>query len=380
MAFYGNVTSGADVAAMVEGTGRMFKRLGTALGGAPIQAVRLGGEKKPAVIIKAGSHASEIAGVHGALTLIDEGIDTEHEVWVIPCGDPFGFDGYRKALAHAAGAQVAIADDEECLAALDRFGRRFHEGEHFALFDVNGIVFCWADQARFDARALFYGQMDRLARRDPRLRAEIAGKRILYPNAVYYRGEGQGPYDHGALVSVVSPFGMVNNMNGFFDRTFAPEEVACVREFCREIRPGLAIDLHESCINTRIPQYLRDSDEDLGDHFLILPEVHGPGFEAVETPVAEAMLEGTRRAGHECFTRKHLEASWGYDETDYYPGYVRFLKRGACSFYKWALLYAQASIVVEPRMDRPCAERAQVHTAAVRAGIEKYAEITGARL
>ena len=307
MAFFSEITSGADVAAFVAGSGRQFRRLGTALGGAPIQAVRLGGDKKPAVVIKAGSHASEVAGVHAALTLIREGLDTQHEVWVIPCGDPFGFDGYRKALSHAAGEQVDIGNDDECLAALERFGRRFYEGEHFRLFDVNGIVFCWADQERLDARGLFYGEMDRLAQRDPRLTAEIADKRILYPNAVYYAGEGQWPYDHGALVSLVSPFGQVNNMNGFFDRCFAPEEVSCVRGFCEQIKPGLAIDLHESCINTRIPEALRNSGESLGDHFLILPQVHGPSFDQVETPVAEAMLEATRRAGHECFTREHLQ-------------------------------------------------------------------------
>ncbi len=377
MAFYREIRSAGDVSGFVEGCGREVERLGSALGGWPIEAVRLGGHKKPAVIIKAGSHASEIAGVHAALTLVEEGIDTDNEVWIIPCGDPFGFDGYRRALEHAAGRPVQLENDTECLAELERLGRRFYNEEHFALFDVNGIVFCWADQERFDARSLFYGRMDTLARQDPRLAGEIAGKRIFYPNAVYYGGEGQGPFDHGGLVSLVSPLGWVNNMNGFFDRCFAPPEIASVRAFCERLRPGLALDLHESCINTRIAASVIASGESIGDNFLILPPVHAPRFEEVETPVAEAMLEGTRQAGHECFSRSHLEASWGYDETEYFPGYVRRDSRGASSFFKWVVLFADASIVVEPRMDRPCADRVKIHTAAVRAGIARYTGLTG---
>jgi hypothetical protein len=217
--------------------------------------------------------------------------------------------------------------------------------------------------------------MDALVREDPCLRHEITGKRIFYPNAVYY-DEGQGSYDHGGLVSFVNPDGWVGGMNSFYDRYDAPGEVTCVREFVETVRPGLALDLHESCINARIPKELLDSGDKIGTHFLILPSVHGPTFEKVETPVAEAIVEATGRAGHECFTREHLEASWGYGETDYYHGYLRWNARGSSSFYKWVLRFAEASIVVEPRMDQPCETRVAVHTAAVRGALEKYSQLS----
>lgn len=377
MTYFADVTTGEDIARFVDGCGKPVKTLGTAKGGAPIQAVKLGGDRKPAVLIKGGSHATEIAGIHAALTLIEEGLETDNEVYVIPCGSPFDYGGYRRALAYAAREEVRIDSDEECLSELTRLGERFYDGEHFALFHVGEMVFAWADQRHFDARQLFYGRMDVLARSDSKLCWEISGKRIFYPNAVYHGGEGQGPYDHGGLVSLVSPLGWVNNINGFFDRTDAPEEVRCVAEFCDKLKPKLVIDLHESCINARIPEALTRSGEKLGDHFLILPPVHGPSFETVETPVAEAMLAATAEAGHDCFTQSQLEASWGYDETDFYHGYLRFLKRGASSFYRWVLLFAEVSIVVEPRMDMPCSERVDIHVAAVRAALDRYGELTG---
>lgn len=375
MPYYADVKSGQDVALFVEKCGRPSQQIGTARGGEPIHAVKLGGDRKPAVLIKAGSHATEIAGIHAALTLLEEGLETDREVYVIPCGAPFDYGGYGRALDLAAGEDLGVTSDGECLAALQRAGRLFHEAEHWALYHVGDMVFAWVDQEHFDARQLFYGRMDVLAQSDPRLRREISGKRVFYPNAVYYEGDGQGSYDHGGLVSLVSPLGWVNNMNGFFDRCDAPEEVRAVREFCLRLKPALVIDLHESCINARIPQSLSASGEKLGDHFLILPPVHGPSFETVETPVAEAMLEATRASGHECFTKSQLEAAWGYDDTDFYHGYVRFNKRGACSFYQWVLLFAEVSIVVEPRMDRPCADRVDIHTAAVRAALAEYSRL-----
>ena len=76
MSYFENITSGGDVAAFVEKSGRPVRRLGTAMGGAAIQAVRLGGDRKPGILIKGGSHATEIAGIHAALTLIEEGPKT----------------------------------------------------------------------------------------------------------------------------------------------------------------------------------------------------------------------------------------------------------------------------------------------------------------
>jgi len=372
--YFPEIVTGEDVARFVEKCGKPVKRLGTALGGAAIQAVKVGGRKKPAVVVKGGSHGTEIAGVHAALTFLAEDVDSAHEVYVIPCGSPFDFGGYTRALCHAADEEVDVRNDDECLSVLTRLGRRFYDGEHFALFHVGGMIFAWVDQTKLDARKLFYGQMDVLAQQDPRLCAEITGKRIFYPNAIYY-DDGYGPYDQGGLVSLVSRYGWVGNMNGFYDRYDAPEEVRCVREFCESIKPGLVLDLHESCINARIPEKLRTSGEELGNHFLILPSVHVPGSEETETPVAEAMVAGTLEAGHKCFTRSQLEAAWGYDETDYYHGYVRHRARSTNSFFQWVLLFAEASIVVEPRMDQPCAERVNIHTTAVRAALAKYGQI-----
>lgn len=374
MTYFRELTSPEDIVRLLKTFGKPVTTLATTEGGLPIQSVRLGGDTPPAVIVKAGSHASEVAGIHAALTLVEEGLDTPHEVHVIPCGSPFDFGGYRRALAHASGEEVEIHSDDECLALLSRLGRRFYEGEHFTLFHVGEMVFAWVDQEKLDARDLFYRQLDPLAHRDPHLRHELAGRRIFFPNALYY-DEGRGCYDHGGLASWATPGGQVTNLNRMYDRYDAPVEVRSAREFCERVKPGMVIDLHESCINTRIPDQLRTSGEELGSHFLILPPIHGPGFEAVESPVAEAMVEATQRVGWKCFTKEQLQAAWGYDSTEYFHGYLRYDNWPAMAFYQWAARFAKAAITVETRLDLPPETRVDIHTTLVRAALDRYAQL-----
>ena len=374
MSYFPEVRTGQDIAHFVTRHSTSSRTLATVDDQQPLVAVKIGGDRKPAIVIKAGTHASEIGGVHAALTLIDEGLDTSHEVYVIPCGSPFDFGGFNRALSFASGKPVDIKDDSECLAVLSKLGRKFHQGEHFALFRVGEIIFTYVDQEKFDPRTLHYRQFAKMSVADPKLREEFGGRRIFCPNSLYYK-EDYTCYDHAGLVNWVQWDGWVSSFNSFFDRINAPLEVRCVRELCESIKPALALDLHESCINARIPkEYLAGrsgSPKDLGSHFLILPPVHPPTYDAVETTVANALLNGATKAGFKFLSKEALVAAWGYPDTDYYEGYIRCHSREGGNFYQWMTQY-DASIVVETRLDQPVEMRARQQCAMVRAAVKEF--------
>ncbi len=70
--------------------------LGRAPDGSPLVSIETGGQKEPAIFISAGSHATEQAGVGAAVALIDE-LETDHRVYVLPCRDPVGLNGFAHA-------------------------------------------------------------------------------------------------------------------------------------------------------------------------------------------------------------------------------------------------------------------------------------------
>jgi hypothetical protein len=371
MSYYKELKTGCDIAAFVEKQASRVELLVETEGGNPIQVVELGGDREPAILLKAGNHASEIAGIHALLTLLVERFDSPFKVYVIPCGNPFDFGGYRYALKYASGEVLDIRTDSDCLEALQRLGHKVFEGEHFMLFRVGEIVFAYVDRKQLDPRSLFYGNLDELARKDFHLRFELSGRRIFFPNVIYYQ-EDYGSYDHAGLAAWTSRDGYVSNLNRLYDRYDVPVELSSIREFCERVRPAMVIDLHESCINTRIPQKLRESGEELGSHFLILPSEHIASIEGIEARVADAMIAGTEAANFRCFSRSQLEAAWGYPESEYFHGYVRKDVRLGMPFYCWATRFAEVSITNETSMDRPIEERVSIHTALVRAALEAF--------
>ncbi len=341
----------------------------------PILAVKLGGDKLPAIVIKAGSHASEIGAIHGALTLLAEGIASGHQVWLLPCASPFDFGGYNRALSWAAGKELVLHNDAECREVLARIGRCVYEREHVALFRVGEMIFAAVNQQEVDPRALAYGQLDTLSRGDARLAWELAGRRIFLPNFVYH-AEDYTSYDHAGLACWANWDGWVGNLNRFYDSYAPPVEVRGVRDFCEQIKPGLVLDLHESGVIRGLQEAGRTAAGGAmaQQHYLVLPPVHGPCFETFETPVAEAMIEATRQAGFACLDRETLARSWGFGACNYFHGYVRNDQRPIVPFFQWGTRY-EASIVVETGMAQPVATRAAIQAAAVRGAVAAYEKL-----
>ena len=125
--------------------------------------------------------------------------------------------------------------------------------------------------------------------------------------------------------------------------------------------------------NTGIPSKLKESGEQIGNYFLILPPEHIATLPGIETQIAEAMIAGTEKAGFKCFTRNQLEASWGYPDTDYFKGYLRKDVRDEMPFYRWAIRFADVSITSETIMDVPIEKRIDIHTTLVSAALDAFA-------
>ena len=373
--YFRELCTGKDIASFVDHYFDHVEVLATTLNGNKIQAIKISEGHKAAVLLKGGNHSSEIAGIHALLTMLIEGLKFPFDIYLIPCGNPFDYGGYQYALSYAIGEKVQIDSDSECFSILTKFGKKIYEEDHFILFQVGKIIFTYVNQEKLDPRTLFYGRLDEITINNSRLRYIISGKRIFFPNTIYYR-EDYGPYDKGGLSAWTSKDGFVSNLNRLYDRYEVPPELSSIRKFCEKIQPAMVIDLHESCINTRIPKKIRESNETIGNYFLILPPEHESiqlNIKNIETKIAEEMIKGPEKNGFKAFSRKNLEASWGYQHTDYFEGYLRKDVRDAMPFYRWAIRFADISITSETIMNIPIEKRINIHIALVHSALNALA-------
>jgi hypothetical protein len=218
-----------DLLATLQQRGHTWRVVGTAPDRAPIVAVRAGGTKRPAILISAGSHSTEHAGVVAAVELISQ-LETDHEVWIVPCRDPIGLSGYRHALSLSLGTKPELQTIEQVEPLLRRAGQVLYDQDQVLLTLIGETGF--ANQniyRRFEKGATFL---------EP-----LRGRRIYFPS----RGletPASGPLER-AYTLVVTPDGEVLHLNRFHDTAWAPSEVRCIRQLMAEIQPGLTFDLHE---------------------------------------------------------------------------------------------------------------------------------------
>ena len=213
----------------LEDRGHKPQILGYAPDRSPVVAVKAGGEKKPAILISAGSHATEQAGVRAAVELIDR-IETKHAVYVLPCRDPIGMNGYQYALSLSLGQEPKICSLQDAEALLRKKGE--------VLLDSDGTLLSLIGEYGYANRGLYRKIKKREAILEP-----LKGRRIWFPSR-YTDVPGSGLFQR-AYTLVVTPDGEVLHLNRFHDTRWAPVEVRCIRRLMAEIKPGLTFDLHE---------------------------------------------------------------------------------------------------------------------------------------
>ncbi len=213
----------------IRSRGHQFQIIGAAPDRSPLALIKSGGNKKPAIVISAGAHATEHAGVIAAVELIDR-LETEHQVWIVPTRDPVGLSGFRHALGLGLGQMPSI----ETVNDAERLMR--DKGE--ILFDRDDTLIVRIGEYGYANRGL-YRKIDKGAA----FLEPLRGRRIYFPSRTEDM-PGAGPLER-AYTLIVTLDGEILHLNRFHDTAWAPAEVLAIRALLAQVQPGLTFDLHE---------------------------------------------------------------------------------------------------------------------------------------
>ena len=272
-----------DLLEAVERTGASYQVLNRTPAGHPILDIRTGGDEGPAVLVTAGAHATEQAGVSAAVALLDR-LETDHEVHVIPSRDPIGLDGYPSALSRILGRDVHLESFDDLEILLDREGHVVHREEDIRLALIGDMGFATKrPESNGDSSQLYLLKyLKKIQHESPEVLEPFKGRRICLP-AGQPGIPGSGTFDR-AYTLVVGPNGQLLHLNRFFDTPWAPVEVECTRQVMANIEPALSFDLHETQL--------------IEDRFYFGVNQHGADEEwerklgrAIQTSTAEAGAE-----------------------------------------------------------------------------------------
>ncbi len=356
-----------DIRQFLAAAGYEPRILDRTLNGLDILGVQAGGSRKPAVFIKAGSHADELAGIYSALEVLRQ-LRTEHAVYIIPCANPFGFEGYNRCLSYALGETVRLSSAAEAMHLLRSHSQPLYENDAYCLFVIRGIGIVAIDEGKTGSSYVERWALNELFKKHVDLVPLVAGKYVFFPPEVLY-DDGIEVFDHGIKVAYVNWEGWVGNPNRFYDRVDAPVEVACVRNWLNVCNPGMVIDMHESGGKSGYPTT---------GYYFVLPPQWPLHDSPLELEIARRMVEAARSFG--CpLSSEVLRRNWinpGSDNLgDEFPadGILRSDQRPVMPFYQWGEHF-EVSIVIETGMAQPLADRIRIQVAALQAALEAFAE------
>lgn len=207
--------------------------------GRPIGVARNVGEGPP-ILVTAGAHATEHAGVVAAVELLDR-LETDYPVYVLPTRDPMGVDGFEAALEMASGGPATINSYEVAEEHLRMDG--------YVVVDDTVLVGLIGDYgfgvARPSDGASGSRNVSNALRNmegTPEME-QLRGRRIFllsgHPDVA-----GTGDFDR-LYTRIVSPEGENLHLNRYVGSNWAPPESRVVRDLVDSIGPGLFVDLHE---------------------------------------------------------------------------------------------------------------------------------------
>jgi hypothetical protein len=233
-----------DIRRHIEKSGHKFSVIHEAANGLPIYCVEMGGTKTPPIVITAGSHASEPAGVVGALRLLTE-LKSEHAVYVVPNRDPMGLEGYHRYLRFALGGEEPrFSTNTELAELLRQRGRILHDDANLVVASVGDFAFAAMEPSlgSFGPSKVWL-KIKRLLSESGRLRGQLEGKYVVVPTN-QPDSEGCGVFER-AYTCFVTNDGELKNLNRLFGVGGAPPEIRAVQSLVDRVRPGLNLDLHE---------------------------------------------------------------------------------------------------------------------------------------
>lgn len=209
-------------------------------GGRPVVAAEGGGDRDPPIVLTAGAHATEQAGVAAAVELLER-LETDHRVYVVPTRDPLGVDGYETALAAALGEAVSFDSYEDVEEIL-------RDESEIVLDDevVVGLIgeYGFGVAPPKDGTSGAYRVSNALLDLEGDDRMEpLRGRRVFLVSG-QPSVEGTGDFDR-LYTRVITPGGENLHLNRYIGSAWAPPESRAVRELLDSVEPGLFVDLHE---------------------------------------------------------------------------------------------------------------------------------------
>jgi len=267
----------AELLDAIESTGRTYRVMNHVPGGRPVVSVESGGDRDPPIVITAGSHANEQAGVRAAVELIED-LDTEHRVYVLPTRDPVGLNGYEYALSVAIGRSVDVATRAELRDLLAAEGEIVYRDDAVQLAQVGDLGFAVEAPAN-DGDQSVLGRIRDLPEESHDHLEPFQARRI-YSLA----GPDDDPF-RWAFTTVVTPDGEPLHLNRFLATPWAPVESRCVRRLLAETDPGLFFDLHES------------GAEGNAHYWLSLRHKHDDSVAAFQKEVGRTMVDAVEARG-----------------------------------------------------------------------------------
>ena len=233
-----------DIRRHIEKSGHQYSTIHRVANGLPIYCVQFGGSKMPAIVITAGSHASEPAGVVGALRLLTE-LKTDHTVFLVPNRDPMGLEGYQRYLKFALGGEEPNFSTNTELANLLRTrGQVLHDDKDLVVAIIGDFAFAAMEPSpgSFGPSKVWL-KIKKLLSEHSELRERLKGKHVVVPTN-QPDSEGCGVFER-AYTCVVTDDGELKNLNRLFGVTAAPPEIRAVQSLVDLVQPGLNLDLHE---------------------------------------------------------------------------------------------------------------------------------------
>lgn len=275
----------AELLASVEERGHGYHTIGHAPDGSPLVVIEAGGDVEPPILVTAGAHATEHAGVRAAVELLDE-LETDRRVLVVPTRDPVGLNGYEYAVETAVDEPISFDSFSGLADVLRSHGDVVFEGDDetvLALIGDTGFATREPTPEKSSCLSLMSTLKEHAADSDSDLLDPFEGRRIYAP-AGHTDVAETGDFER-AYTFLISPRGEFMHLNRFFDRAWAPPETRCVRDLMADVEPALTFDLHES--SRQGPRYhlsvrpTRTDEEDEWEERVasaILDEVETAGF------------------------------------------------------------------------------------------------------
>ena len=221
-----------------------YEILGFTAMGDPVVMAHKDGEGRP-VLVTAGAHAVEPAGVSAALMLL-KNWDKPYPLYVIPLRDPLGSQGYAPILAKALGHKVEFHCHEELSRILlDNATEVFVNSDAFVLVKIGETLFVSTHYVEEEAgprqSEIF---VDQFLQEHPEVLPALAGRRIVCPANFGEESETVGLYER-AFTAEISNYGVFVDMNRRFGCADAAIEVKITQQVCDQLHPQLVIDMHE---------------------------------------------------------------------------------------------------------------------------------------